>query len=191
MAAELRSYEPREIATGETPQWTKSFDDYPASDGWALNYYFRGPGAGFDVAATADGDDFIAAVPAGATDALTPGAYFWQAWVSKDTEKYQVGDGAVTVKQGFAAVTTAMTVDNRSKAKRIIDAIDATLEGRATTDQHMYMIGNRQLMRIPVEQLISLRGHYATIYGEELRQARARRGGTLFKTLKVRFTKPK
>jgi hypothetical protein len=195
MAAELRTYEPREVSTGETPQWTKSFDDYPASEGWALSYYFRGPGAGFDVAATADGDDFTIAVPAAATADLTPGTYFWQAWVSKADEKYQVGEGSVTVKEGFAAVTTETSVDKRSQAKRILDAIDATLEGRATTDQQQYQIsgggGYRMLMKIPVGELITLRKYYAGIYSEELRQARARRGGNLFKTVKVRFTIPK
>lgn len=195
MAAELPTYEPREIATGETPKWTKSLDDYPAGEGWALDYYFRGAGTGFDVAAVSDGDDFTISVPAASTTALTPGNYFWQAWVSKGGEKYQVGAGAVTVTQGFASVAAATTVDNRSEAKKIIDAIDATLEGRATTDQQQYQIsgggGYRMLMKIPVGELIVLRKHYAGIYARERRRARVRRGGALFSTVKVRFDKPK
>ena len=111
--------------------------------------------------------------------------------MSKGSERYQVAEVTVKVKQGFTGVSTATTVDNRSKAKKTLDAIDATLEGRATTDQHMYMIGNRQLMRIPVEQLISLRKEYARIYAREQRNARVRRGGTLFTSVKVRFDKAK
>ncbi len=193
--AELRTYEPREFSTGETPKWTKSFDGYPASEGWTLDYHFRGAGAGFDVAATADGDDFIVAVPTAATDALTAGNYFWQAWINKDGEKYQVGEGSVTVKQGFAAVAPGTTVDNRSQAKKILDAIDATIEGRATTDQQQYQIsgggGYRMLMKIPITELVTLRKYYAGIYAREQRRARLRRGGTLFSTVKVRFDTPK
>lgn len=195
MTAELPTYEPREISTGETPQWTKSFDAYPASDGWILNYYFRGGGAGFDVAAVADGDNFKVSVPSASTTTLTPGAYYWQAWVSKGAEKYQVGEGSVTVKQGFVAVAAATVVDNRSQVKKILDAITATIEGRATSDQQQYTIsgggGYRMLMKIPVGELITLRKEYARLYAREQRRARVRRGGTLFSTLKVRFDNPK
>lgn len=195
MSTELPTYEPREIATGETPRWTKSLNDYPASEGWALTYYFRGAGEGFDVTAVADGDDFTISVPAASTTAMTPGTYYWQAWVSKDGEKYQVGEGAVAVKQGFAAVDAETIVDNRSQAKKILDAIDATLEGRATTDQQQYQIsgggGFRMLMKIPVGELTGLRKYYAGIYAREQRRARVRRGGTLFSTIKVRFDTPK
>jgi hypothetical protein len=194
MSTDLPTCEPREMTTGTTPKWTKTLD-YPASEGWALNYYFRGAGPGFDVAAVADGDDFTVSLLAAATAAMTPGAYYWQAWVSKATEKYQVGEGTMIVKQGFAAMEAETTVDNRSEAKKILDSIDATLEGRATTDQQQYQIsgggGYRMLMKIPVSELITLRKHYAGIYARELRRARMRRGGALFSTVKVRFDRPK
>jgi hypothetical protein len=194
MSNDLPTYEPREIATGETPKWKKSLADYPAGEGWELKYYFRGAGAGFDVTAVADGDGYLVAVPAGATDDLTPGNYFWQAWVSLGGEKCQVGEGSVTVKQGFMSMEAGTTVDNRSKARKILDAIDATLEGRATTDQQQYQIsgggGYRMLMKIPVGELITLRKEYARICAREKRRARVRRGGTLFSTVKVRFDKP-
>ena len=42
MAADIPTKEPLTIRTGDTIEWTKSIDDYKASDGWTLNYSFRG-----------------------------------------------------------------------------------------------------------------------------------------------------
>lgn len=192
---DLPSYEPREFAAGETPRWTKALADFPASDGWALDYYLRGAGAGFDVSATADGDGFVVEVPAASTENLTPGNYRWQGWVSKGAEQYKVVDAPVVVKRGFVGVAAATVVETRSEVKQILDAIDALLKGKATKDQQQYTIagggGYRMLMRIPVGELIQLRKEYARLYAAERRRERARRGGSPFSTIKVRFDVPR
>jgi hypothetical protein len=191
---DLPTYEPREFAAGETPRWRKSLADFPASDGWALDYYLRGAGAGFDVRAAADGDDFLFEVPLASTENLAPGNYRWQGWVSKGAESYKVAEAPVVVKQGFAGVAANTTVDTRSQVKRILDAIDALIEGKATRDQQQYTIagggGYRMLMRIPVSELVQLRKEYARLYARERRRERVRRGGSVFPTIKVRFDRP-
>lgn len=192
---ELPRVEPREITAGETPRWRKTLRDFPASEGWALNYYFRGPSAGFGVACTADGDDFVAAVADGDTDALPPGTYYWQAWATKGAEEYQVASGSARVVMGYQFVTANTPVDERSTVKKILDAIDALVRGKATRDQQEYRIGTgdsmRMLQRIPPSELIQLRREYARLYAAERRAARVRRGGTLFSTVKVRFNRPR
>jgi hypothetical protein len=191
---ELPTHEPREFAAGETPRWRKSLADFPASDGWALDYYLRGAGAGLDAGASADGDGFLVEVPAAATENLAPGSYRWQGWVSKGAERYQVADVPVVVKQGFAGVVAAATVETRSEVKQILDAVDAMIKGKATKDQQQYTIagggGYRMLMRIPVSELIQLRREYARLYAAERRRERIRRGGSPFSTIKVRFDRP-
>jgi hypothetical protein len=189
MAQDIPTFEPREITIGETLQWTKDLEDHPASD-WALTYYFRGAGTGFDATATADGDTHSISVPATATANLVSGVYYWQAWVVHGSEKHQVDSGQATVKQGFLTVTTATIVDQRSKAKKILDAIDDLIAGRAVKDVQQYMIGNRQLMHIPAEQLLSWRKHYAELYAKEQRRARAKKGHPFFSSINVRFDKP-
>ena len=48
------------------------------------------------------------------------------------------------------------------------NAIIATIEGRATTDQESYRIGTRELRRIPLEELKSLaRAYYTRIQAEK------------------------
>jgi len=189
MTVPIPTHEPNEFVAGSTVKFIKSLPDYPASE-WTLSFHLRGPGS-LDVEAVAaeSSGDHLITLTADQTADLEAGTYYWQAWVFKDDEKFLIGEGRVEIKPGLNVKIE--NFDGRSKAKKLLDAIDATLEGRATKDLHMYMIGNRQLMRIPVEQLISLRREYARLYAREQRNARVRRGGSLFSNVKVRFDSPK
>lgn len=178
--------EPAEIVIGETLRWNRESDDYPASE-WALTYSFRGAGKGFDAEAVPDGDTHAVTVAAVTTAEMTPGVYYWQAWAARGAEKYVVASGQARAKRGLAAVTVDTVVDERSKVKQILDAIDDRLAGRAAADVHMYMIGNRQLMKIPVGELLGLRKYYASLYTQERRRERVRKGRALFQNINVRF----
>lgn len=183
--------EPREFTAGETVVWSKSFDGYSATDGWALDYYFRGAGQ-FDVSTEAQGDgSFLARIDAD-TQAPT-GTYYFQGWVSKGDEKHVVARGGCTVLPGLAGDVEAY--DGRSNAKKTLDAIDAMLAGKATLDQQQYIIagggGYRMLNRIQPSELIKLRETFARIVARERRTARVRRGGPLFTDVKTRFQKPR
>jgi hypothetical protein len=187
----IQTFEPSTITAGETLQWTKELEDYPASEGWALKYYFRGVGAGFDVTATADGDAFSIIVSATTTATMTPGLYYWQSEVSLSGEKRIVDSGQVEVKAGLAAIATSATYDGRSNAKKILDAIDAMIAAKATKDQQEYTIGNRMLKRIPIPDLIALRTRYAQIYAREQRGEKLKQGAPFFKNVYTRFTRPR
>lgn len=183
-------YEPTEIAVGETLEWTRNLPAFPASE-WTLTYYFRGAGPGFDVTATADGDAYSITVPTSSTSNLVEGVYFWQAWVTKDSEKHMVGSDQVKVKKDFTSITTSTIVDKRSQLKKILDAIDAMVLGKATLDQQEYAIGNRQLKRIPIPDLMQLRREYAALYAQEVRAARRKGGASYLKNINARFDTPR
>ena len=51
---------------------------------------------------------------------------------------------------------------------KTIDAIEATLEGRAASDQQAYAIQGRRVDRIPVPELIQLHEYYSTLYQKTL-----------------------
>lgn len=192
MSRVIPDHEPARFVAGATLKWTKSLADYSAADGWQLDYYFRSAaGAGFDATAAADGSTWAVTVPAATTAPLAAGDLTWQAWVSKAGEKYIVDDGACAVEASLATASTATAVDTRSRAKRILDAIDAMIEGKASLDQQEYTIdtgaGSRSLGRIPIPDLIELRATYAQIYNRELRKAGRRRGGRAFKVYLAEF----
>jgi hypothetical protein len=187
----IPTFEPTEFTIGETLKWTKSLADYPASEGYALKFYFRGAGTGFDITATADGDDYSVTVPAATTAEMTAGKYNWQAEISLSGEKFIVDSGEVTVKPSLAAINASVTFDGRTTARKILDAIDALLQGKASLDQQEYMIGNRSLKRIPIPDLISLRTHYAQIVSRERRDDKRKQGASFLKSVHVRFKQPR
>ncbi len=187
MTDKLPTSEPREFALGETLRWTKDLAAYPASE-HTLTYYFRGPDAGFDAEAASDGNTHVITVPRAITETLTAGVYYWQAWAEQDGEWFKVAEGETKVKPDLFAETA---FDGRSATKKTLDAIDALLSGKATLDQQEYQIGNRALKRIPIPELLELRREYARLYSGEQRAARVRRGGPLFQSINVRFTRPR
>lgn len=182
------NYEPKTFIQGETLKWKRSFSDYPAGDGWVLVYYFRGAGSGFDAAATVDGNDYLVTVPTATTSACAVGDYEWQAWFSKDGEKHLADSGRVAVKAGLNSLETSATFDGRSEAEKTLTAIRAMLANKATLDQQSYVIGNRQLNRIPIADLLMLEKRYVMIVSRERQAARIKKGGKFFKTVHIRMS---
>lgn len=184
------SFEPREFTAGETLIWKRSLADYKPADGWTLTYYFRSKdGAGFNQLASNDGTGgFKITVAATVTAALVVGKYVWQAWVEKSGEKFLADSGEAIVKAGFSALAASAQIDTRSKNQKILDAIDATIERRATSDQMSYQIGNRSLSRMAPAELLEWRKYYAQLVAAEKRREKIRQGAPFLKEIKARFT---
>lgn len=187
--ATIPDLEPTEITVGETLEWTKDLSDFPASE-FTLTYYFRGAGPGFNAVATADGDVHSITVPTTDTDDLVEGLYFWQAWATKGAEKHMVASGQVRIKKDFTSVSTGTVVDKRSKLKKIVEAIDDLVLGKASLDQQEYTIGNRSLRRIPIPELVELRKTYAGLYAQEVRRERRRSGKGYLRNINTKFEAP-
>lgn len=182
---------PKRFTAGETVTWSKSVENFKASDGWTLTYYFRGPGS-LDVEATADGQDFAVTITSTLSTPLAPGRYDWQAWVSKDGIKSVIDSGTSDVLAGLSGAVEGY--DSRSTAKKILDAIDALVAGSTDVRHKRVTVSSagmeRTLESFPVTDLIGptgLRNYYATIYAREQRLARIRKGGGYFQQVKSRF----
>jgi hypothetical protein len=178
---------PTEILIGQDLEFEKDFADYPA-DEWTVTYYFRGAGPGFDIAGTPDsiaGTTHVFTITDTQTAAMVAGRYRYQAIAVKGSEKAFVDEGRVLAKVSLAAINVATTYDDRSTAKKIIDAIDALMSGKAAIDQQEYMIGSagsqRMLKRIPIPELLELRKYYARIARRENGQ------GKDFRTILAQF----
>jgi hypothetical protein len=196
MTATVRTIEPTQITTREAVHWTKSYSDYPASL-WNLNYYFRGPGTGFDALwateVTADGDDFDILVPADTTDNVTvAGLYTWQAWVTEDADTdnvIMVGSGRTKIVIGFdpASVTT---VETRTPAKIMLDTIDAALLAFNGENVQEYEIttpaGSRRVKRGDQDKLREDRKYWATIVTNEYARENARNGKPVMTNIQMR-----
>lgn len=185
----ILNQEPATLVAGSTATWKKEDSDYTPSDGFTLIYYFRGNavGASFSVVATTStsGDYWEATITNAKTEGLPVGAYGWQAQISDGTNKHIIGSGTLLLQADFA--DTDAPYDPRSQTKRILDAINATIEGRASSDQLSYSIAGRSLTKMSPADLITLRSHYASLYAQELREERTAQGGGFFRTVKVKF----
>lgn len=182
----MRNLVPPEFTIGESLAWEKSFSLYPASE-WTLTYYFRGAGPGFNAVATADGDTHVLAVAKTATAAATAGRYSFQAFAEKGTEKILVDAGDIMAYATLATLDTTEEVDPRSEAQKILDVIDARLSGDISRGVMEYQIGDRQLKRYSLKELVEVRKMYAGIVA---RERRALSPDGLFKNHHVRFRRP-
>jgi len=169
------------IAAGATLDLRVTLTAYPAPD-WSLALILRGPQA-IDIAATADGASHRIQADAATSADWMPGKYWFALRATRGGDVVQVDEGDLQITPDLAAVSEPF--DGRTHAERVLAAIEAVIEGRATIDQQSYQINNRQLSRTPIPDLLKLRNEYRA----EVRQQRlAERGQSLLgRQIKVRF----
>jgi hypothetical protein len=174
--------EPASINAGDTAKWLKTLADYPAGDGWVLSYELVSAAQRYTFSATASGNDHLVTVPAATTAGWAAGGYEFRARASKAGEVYTVASGRITVKPLFSAA-----VDARSQARKTLEAINATLEGRSTSATAEYEIAGRRLKYIPISELIALQSRYERIVASEDAAAALAQGGGPRGRIYVRF----
>lgn len=183
--------EPDSLRAGDTWQWRREdlTADYPASDGWVLTYRFKNAAGGFEIVANADGDYFAVTVAASATEEFTAGRYRWQAQVTLSGVKKTVDTGTFEVLPGLFIDDAETALDQRSHARKVLDAIEALLEGRASKDQMEYSIAGRSLKRTPIPDLLVLRDRYLAEVRSEAAAERAANGLPDKRRIYVRFNR--
>lgn len=152
--------EPLELRVGDTWAWRREdLSEYPAPT-WTLKYRFKNAMAGFEVVATADGIHHAVTILPAVTATYTAGTFDWQAWVEDATNKYTIRIGRTVLLPDLRTGTATAGQDTRSHARKVLDAIRAVLENRATLDQQQYQIQGRSLTRTPIEELLKFRQLY-------------------------------
>jgi len=155
--ADIPTTEPTSVWAGDTWKWRREdLTDYPAT-AYTLSYYLHNASASATITATADGSNFAVTVAKAVTALIAAGRYFWAAFVSDTTERFQVDSGTIEVLPNLAA---SAATDRRTHARKVLEAIEAVLESRATVDQAGYTIAGRRLDKTPIADLLMLRGHY-------------------------------
>jgi len=187
MAAQIPTREPEIIVAGDTVKWNREdlTADYPASAGWSLSYELRSTAAAITIAATASGDIFQVVVSAATSAVYAAGIYAWAAFVAKGAERFRVRAGQLEVKPNLAAAGAA---DRRTHVKKVLDAIEAVLEARATRDQQEVSIEGRMLRYMPLPELLVFRSAYQAEYQRELAAERIAQGLSGRTRILTRFT---
>jgi len=186
MAATTLTELPTAIRAGDTLLLSISLSDYPASDSWTLTYTFRKPnGSDISFASTADGDDHAITVAYGTTQTWEPGTYSGEARVDDGSQRFTVWSGFIEVLPDLSIQDP--NYDARSHARKMLDAIEAVLENRATKAILSTTIAGQSISRYSPEQLLSLRSFYRSEVDAEEAQAAADAGKSTGRNILVRF----
>lgn len=176
MTVSVPTTEPRELRAGMTWAWRREdLSDYPAPT-WTLTYWFKqlaAAGAKFSAVAAADGAAHAVSVAAATTAGYTADEYSWVAVASSGTESYEVDRGTLKLLPKYSADAA---LDDRSHARKTLEAIEAVIENRATLDQQEYTIGSRSLKRMTIADLLALRDKYRGEVWAEEQAERVRNG---------------
>lgn len=151
--------EPSELEAGMTIGWPESLTDYPSGT-WSLFYTLQNRANGYRFQATNEADEtFTVAVDRATSADWAPGEYTLTGYVESATERHVVHRSRVRV---LANITTGdpLGLSAMTHAERVLEAVEAAIEGRATADQMSVAIGGRSLQRHTIAELLGLRAKY-------------------------------
>jgi hypothetical protein len=117
---------PEQVRLGTSWFWDVSYPDFPASDGWQLNLYFRGPTdltVAWASGISADGDAFAVRVtPALATGLTTAGKYLLVGTVTLSGEVHEVERRHLLVLRNATTAVNAKSFD-----RQMLEAVETAL----------------------------------------------------------------
>lgn len=187
MTAPIAPNEPAELRAGLNWDWRRDdLTDYPSGT-YVLTYWFKkkgATGANFSIVAATSGAGYLVGVAAATTAAYVAGDYSWVAVVTAGSNAYEVDDGNLTLLPKYNSVAD---LDDRSHARRVLDAIEAAIEGRASKVQLEYSILNRAIKFWAPADLIKFRQQYKSEVAAEEAAANVASGGVNSRRTYVRF----
>ena len=181
---------PQTLTVGDIWNWKREdiVSDYPPAS-YTLTYSFRLlSSAATEIALsgsviTESATAYTISVPDSTTVGYTKGDYTWQEYISNGTDRIVLNTGFVTLEPNLDADTS----DPRSFWAKVLDAIEATIENRASIDQSSMSIAGRSLSRMTIDELLTLRDRARFETGKEINKARIAKGLGNSSTIKARF----
>jgi hypothetical protein len=180
--------EPNELQLGDFWSWKRTdlSTDYPTAS-YSLSYEFNlvegSTAANFTLTATESNDEYI--IETSNTTSYTAGQYNWVSYItrSSDSARIKLSEGFTEIQENYATTTSSV----RSHAKKVLDAIEAVIENRATMDQSSMSIAGRSLSRLTIDELLQFRDRYKADYLKEVKKPRIKNKKDSGNTIKVRF----
>lgn len=183
MAIEVPTVWPSAFTAGDTVKFTIERDDYPPSS-WTMTYTLVSQSASHTITATDNGDgSHLFSADSATTRGYAPGSYRYFISASDGTDRYTVADGVIAVSPD----PTLGAYDSRSHVKKVLDALEARLEGKATDDIMSIEVGGRTLSHWSPSELLTWRDKYVALYVQEQQAARVAAGQGSSRKIKVRF----
>ena len=179
--------EPETLRAGSMWRWKRGLTDYTVSS-FSLHYEFRSTSStAFSITATENSDpnEYIVEVASSTTASYAAGLYYWSARIKRtsDNEFITLYEGQTTVEPDPAG----SGYDPRSHAQICLDALEAVMERRATTDQLSMSIDGRSISRMDNDSLRRHVNYYRRLVKQERQQQRIANGQHTGNTVYVRF----
>ena len=183
--------EPNTLVLGDYWSWKRDdlATDYPVGT-YALTYEFHSDSGGggtkkFTLTAVEADDTYYIESASSTTTGYAVGDYVWEAYITKtsSSNRIMVDSGRTSITENLANTNA----DLRSHAKKVLDALEAVIENRATMDQSSMSIAGRSLSRMSVDELLTFRNRYKAEYLKEIKLARIRNKQGSGNTIKVNF----
>ena len=187
MAETIPSAIPDAIRAGDTVKWDNDWTgDFPPSEGYTAFYEFLNSSGTIDaqIQGVNSNDVWRFTIPAATSAAWAAGTVYYIAYAKKSGDRFTKLRGTVQVRADLEVATTA---DERSHVKKVLDAIEATLEGTASRADASYSVEGRSLSRRSLDELVALRQKYKALYTEELRKLAIEKGEGHSGKVRVRF----
>lgn len=176
MSASIPTREPDAFTAGDTVQWLKSLPDYDPAD-YNLAYAFVSIVGQFAATGVDNGEgEWLVTLAAADTVGILESTYWWTAAVTDiaDTQRFTVGNGQTRVLPDLLASPAAR--ETRPYPQRLLDALEAAIEGRATTDQASYSIGGVSVSKLTLEEMLNARDRVRAEVIRDERRDRVARG---------------
>ena len=187
---------PELIYAGDTvifdvPEFTDSIGTPVNSGTYTLKWYARTNTAseGTTITATTQSTGWRVTVPAATTLGFDAGLWTWQAIATYSTLQYTAGRGQFMVKGSAAYTGTPGAFDDRSRAEIDLSYVETairTLSQGGVVQE--YTIGNRNLKRYKMPELLQLRDVLKAEVDRERRAEKIRQGLGNPGVARVRFT---
>jgi len=178
------------IIAGDTLDFQTAVTGYPATDGWTLKYYLTPRTIGTQIVLTAatasDGISYRLQVSPATSAGFAAGTYDWRARVEKTGAEVTVDQGSVEIQAKVAGLTAS---DNRSHARKVLDAIEALIETKGAADVIEYSIGSRSIKKMTTAELLPWRDKYRWEVADEESARRVADGLGNSRLVGVRFVR--
>lgn len=168
--------EPIELAAGDTLAFTRNLSDYPASQGWSLDYELRGQSQAISFQSVANVDAHQVTVTAATTATWLAGDYILRGFAinSGTGERHQIYYGDFQLWSN--AQTEAGNVPKQTFAQQMIAQIETVLLAKAGDDLAASQIGESRFQYLTPAELRTEHGYWKEVRRMEIARDRAKMG---------------
>ena len=152
----------KNIVQGETFDLTVTLNNYP-SPPWDTSMILTGAENVYEVGGLSEGAMHNFKIGPTTTLTYEPGDYKYRIVATDGTDVYTAWNGRTKV-----IADPTVPGNDMSHVEKVLNALNATIEGKATTDVLNYSIRGRSLGRMSPQELLDWRDKYLQFYKEEL-----------------------